>query len=62
MIPISYMHLLHILIHDGEIVPKEIKPARFPYHPKHNPNATCGYLAGYIGHYTEAYFIFNSKF
>ena len=42
-------------------MPKEIKPSRFLYHPKHNPNVTCRYHAGYIGHSIEAYFIFKNK-
>lgn len=60
-IPISYMHLLPIMIHVGEIVSKEIKPARFPYHLRHDPNATCRYHAGYIGHSIKACLIFKYK-
>ncbi|KAI5395104.1 hypothetical protein KIW84_061634 [Lathyrus oleraceus] len=44
-----------------EIVPKEIKHVRFPYHPKYNPNATYGYHARYVRHSTEACFIFKNK-
>ncbi|KAI5441805.1 hypothetical protein KIW84_011026 [Lathyrus oleraceus] len=52
-IPVSYTHLLPILVNVGEIVPKQIKPAKFPYRRKHDPHATCGYLAGYVGQSTE---------
>ncbi|KAI5423444.1 hypothetical protein KIW84_046412 [Lathyrus oleraceus] len=31
-IPMSYAHLLPILVNAGEIVPKQIKPAKFTYH------------------------------
>lgn len=56
-----YTHLLPILIHGVEIMLKEIKFAMFPYHPKHNPNATCGYHVGYKRHSTKAYYILKSK-
>lgn len=52
MIPMSYTHLLPILIHVEAIVPKETGPSRFPYRPRHDPNATCEHHAGYIGHST----------
>lgn len=38
----------------GAIVPKEIEPTKFPNFPKHDPNATCRYCVGYIGHSTKA--------
>ncbi|KAI5396271.1 hypothetical protein KIW84_062465 [Lathyrus oleraceus] len=52
-IPVSYAQLLPYRVQQGAIVPKEIPPATFLYHAKHNPNASCAYLAGHIGHSTE---------
>ncbi|KAI5407167.1 hypothetical protein KIW84_053424 [Lathyrus oleraceus] len=49
-IPISYTHLLPIMIHVRAIVPKEIENSRIPYLSKHDPNATYGYHSRYIGH------------
>lgn len=40
---------------------KEINLARFPYHLRHDPNAICGYHAGYIGHSMEACVAFKTK-
>lgn len=57
----SYTHLLPYLVHVEAIVPKEILPAVFPYNPKHNPNVSCAFHAGYIGHSDEDYFVFNNK-
>lgn len=37
----------------GAIVPKEIPPTTFPYHAKHNPNASCAYHVRHIGHSIE---------
>lgn len=56
-----FTHLLPILIYVGVIVPKDLKPSKFPNYSKHNPNATCGYHAGYIGYSTEACFLFKDK-
>lgn len=56
-----YTHLLPILILAREIMHKEIKPSRFPYNPRHDPNAIFGYHARYIGHSTEACIIFKNK-
>ncbi|KAI5431673.1 hypothetical protein KIW84_035727 [Lathyrus oleraceus] len=47
-IPMSYAHLLAILVNVGAIVPKQIESARFPYGRKHDPHAICGYHAGYV--------------
>ncbi|KAI5382766.1 hypothetical protein KIW84_070251 [Lathyrus oleraceus] len=52
-IPLSYAYLLPILVNAGAIVPKRIQPAGFPYHPKHDPNATCGYHTGHVGNSIE---------
>lgn len=49
------------LVHVGEVVPKEIKLAIFPYHPKHDPNASCVYHAGYIGHSIHDFYVFKNK-
>lgn len=49
----SYAHLLPILVNDGAIMPKWIQPAGFPYHPKHDPSATCGYHTGHVRHSIE---------
>lgn len=57
----SYTHLLLILINVGVIVPKEIKPAKFPHRPKHDPNATCRYHAGYVWNSTKACHVFKNK-
>ncbi|KAI5414553.1 hypothetical protein KIW84_040154 [Lathyrus oleraceus] len=47
-IPMSYTHLLPVLVNVGEIVPKQIELARFPYGRKHDPSAIGGYHAGYM--------------
>ncbi|KAI5409938.1 hypothetical protein KIW84_055410 [Lathyrus oleraceus] len=60
-IPMSYAQLLPILVNVRAIVPKQIEPAKFPYHRKHDPHATCGYHAGYVGHSTEACHILRNK-
>ncbi|XP_050919781.1 uncharacterized protein LOC127137354 [Lathyrus oleraceus] len=52
-IPVPYTDLVPYLIHVGAIVPKEIPQAMSPYHYKHNPNASCAYHAGHVGHSTE---------
>lgn len=57
----SYAHLLSILINVREIVPKEIKPSRFPYYPKLDLNVTCGYHVGHVGNSTEACCIPKNK-
>ena len=44
-IPVSYTHLLPILVNAGAVVPKQIEPAKFLYIHKHDEHATCGYHA-----------------
>ncbi|KAI5429122.1 hypothetical protein KIW84_033931 [Lathyrus oleraceus] len=58
---VSYTHLLPILVNIRALMPKQIEPAKFPYHRKHDPHATCGYHAGYVGHSTEAYHVLKTK-
>lgn len=60
-IPMSYAHLLPILVSVRAVMPKQIEPARFPYHPKHDPNAICEYHVGYVGYYTENCYPFKAK-
>ncbi|KAI5431253.1 hypothetical protein KIW84_035429 [Lathyrus oleraceus] len=60
-IPMNYAHLLPILVKAGAIVPKQIEPAKFPYNHKHDPYATCGYHAGYVGHSTETCHVLRDK-
>lgn len=50
--PVSCAQLLPCLIRQGVIMPKEIPPATFPYHARHNHNALCVYHARHIGHST----------
>lgn len=57
----SYTQLLPYLVHVEAIIPKEIPPAVFPYPLKHNPNVSCAFHAGYIGHSTEDYFMFKNR-
>lgn len=52
LIPVSYAQLLLYLIQQGAIMPKEIPSATFPYHAKHNPNASYAYQVGHIGNST----------
>lgn len=61
MIPMSYAHLLPILVNDGSIVPKQIESSRFPYHPKHDPNATCRYHVRHVGYSIENCYPFKDK-
>ncbi|KAI5425447.1 hypothetical protein KIW84_031302 [Lathyrus oleraceus] len=60
-IPVSYTHLLPILVKAGAIVPKQTMPAKFPYLRQHDPHATCGYHAGYVGHSTEIFHAIKTK-
>ncbi|KAI5389671.1 hypothetical protein KIW84_075099 [Lathyrus oleraceus] len=58
---VNYAHLLPILVNAGAIVPKQIEPMRAPYSHKHDPHATCGYHAGYVGHSTEACHVLKAR-
>lgn len=60
-IPVLYDELVPYLIHVGDIVPREIPPASPPYHPKHNPNASCAFHAEYIGHSTKDCWTLKNK-
>ncbi|KAI5444276.1 hypothetical protein KIW84_012778 [Lathyrus oleraceus] len=60
-IPVSYAHVLPILVKVGAIMPKQIEPAKFPYSHKHDPHATCGYHAGYVGHSTETCHVLKAR-
>lgn len=60
-IPVSYTQLLPYLVQQGAIVPKEIPPVVHPYGLKYNPNASCAFHAGYIGHSTEDYGLFKTR-
>ncbi|KAI5437816.1 hypothetical protein KIW84_023798 [Lathyrus oleraceus] len=60
-IPVSYAHLLPILVNAGALVPKQTKPAKFPYRRKHDLHAMCGYHVGYVGHSTEACHVLKTK-
>lgn len=60
-IPMRYAHMLPIVVNTGAIVPKQIQPARVPYHHKHDPNAICGYHEGYIGNSIESCDPFKAK-
>ncbi|KAI5420115.1 hypothetical protein KIW84_044053 [Lathyrus oleraceus] len=60
-IPVSYAHLLPILVNAGAIMPKQTEPAKFPYSYKHDPHATCGYHAGYVGHSTETCHVLKAR-
>ncbi|XP_050877425.1 uncharacterized protein LOC127081187 [Lathyrus oleraceus] len=52
-IPVPYAELVSYLIHLGAIVPRELPASSLPFNRSHNPNATCAFHAGYIGHSTE---------
>ncbi|XP_050875207.1 uncharacterized protein LOC127078828 [Lathyrus oleraceus] len=52
-IRVPYVELVSYLIHVGAIVPKELLATSPPFNRSHNPNATCAFHAGYIGHSTE---------
>ncbi|XP_050889569.1 uncharacterized protein LOC127094840 [Lathyrus oleraceus] len=54
-ISVPYAELVPYLIHVGAIVPIELPAASPPYNHSHNPNATCAFHAGYIGHSTKDY-------
>ncbi|KAI5436186.1 hypothetical protein KIW84_022592 [Lathyrus oleraceus] len=60
-IPMSYAHLLPILVNTREIVPKQIEHARFSYSRKHDPHAICGYHARHVGHSIENCYSFKGK-
>ncbi|KAI5436215.1 hypothetical protein KIW84_022616 [Lathyrus oleraceus] len=60
-IPMSYTQLLPILVNARAIMPKQIEPAKFPYHREHGLHSTCGYHAGYVGPSTEACHVLKSR-
>ncbi|KAI5412413.1 hypothetical protein KIW84_057183 [Lathyrus oleraceus] len=60
-IPVSYAHLLPILVKAGAIMPKQTEPTKLPYGRKHDPHSTCGYHAGYVGHSTEVCHALKTK-
>ncbi|CAL5198230.1 unnamed protein product [Lathyrus oleraceus] len=57
----TYAQLLSYLVQQGAIVPKEIPSAVYPYGPKYNPNASCAFHTGYIGHSTKDCGLFKSR-
>ncbi|XP_050889350.1 uncharacterized protein LOC127094573 [Lathyrus oleraceus] len=60
-IPIPYVELVPYLIHLGAIVPRELPAASLPFHHNHNPNASCAFHAGYIGHSIEDYWALKKR-
>ncbi|XP_050918887.1 uncharacterized protein LOC127136366 [Lathyrus oleraceus] len=52
-IPVPYAELVPYLIHVGAIVPRDLPTTSPPFNRSHNPNATCAFHAGHIGHSTE---------
>ncbi|XP_050916384.1 uncharacterized protein LOC127131511 [Lathyrus oleraceus] len=52
-IMVPYAELVPYLVHVGAIVPRELSATSPPFNRCHNPNATCAYHVGYIGHSTE---------
>lgn len=58
---VSYAYLLPILVNVGAMVPKPIKPAKFPYNHKYDHHATCGYHVGYVGRSTEVCHALKTK-
>ncbi|XP_050890765.1 uncharacterized protein LOC127096208 [Lathyrus oleraceus] len=52
-ITVPYVELVSYLIHVEAIVPRELPTTSPPFNRSHNPNATCTFHAGYIGHSTE---------
>ncbi|KAI5389382.1 hypothetical protein KIW84_074868 [Lathyrus oleraceus] len=60
-IPVSYAHLLPILVEFGKIVPKQTEPAKFPYSHKHDPHAMSGYHDGYVGHSTDTCHVLKAR-
>ncbi|XP_050919868.1 uncharacterized protein LOC127137454 [Lathyrus oleraceus] len=50
---VPYAELVPYLFHVGAIIPKEIPAATHPFLPKHDPNASCAYHAGFIGNSTK---------
>ena len=60
-IHMTYAQLLPYLVQQGLIVPKEIPPATFPYHAKHNPNTPCAYHVRHKGHSTKDCWAFKAR-
>ena len=48
-----YSELVPYLIHVRAIISKELLETTPPFRAKHDPNASCAYHAGFIGHSTE---------
>lgn len=60
-IPGPYFELFLYLMHVGVIAPKEIPPAVYPFGPHHDPNVTCAFHAGYVGHTVEDCIVFKNR-
>ncbi|XP_050894695.1 uncharacterized protein LOC127101344 [Lathyrus oleraceus] len=50
---VPYFKLIPYLVHVGAIIPKELPAATPPFRANHDPNASCAYHAGFIGHSIE---------
>lgn len=48
-------------MHVGIVAPKDIPPAVCPFGPHRNPNMSCAFHGGYIGHTVEDYFVFKNR-
>lgn len=42
-------------------MPKDIPPATFRYHSRHNSNVSCAFHVGYIGHSSEDFLVLKAK-
>ena len=52
-IPMSYTDLCSYLISHNLITPREMKPVQPPFPKGYNPDATCEFHSGAIGHSAE---------
>lgn len=48
-------------MHVGEISPKKIPPAVYPFGPHQNPNVSCEFHTGYIRHIVEDCIVFKNR-
>jgi hypothetical protein len=60
-IPMSYGQILPYLIQKGMVEPRPLPPAKLPYPPSFDVNASCDYHAGSPGHDVESCRAFKYK-
>lgn len=60
-LPMTYGQLLPHLVQNSLVFPKALKTVPQSFTPEYDPNATCGYHAGSVGHSTDDCQAFKAK-